>query len=1190
MHKPMKTLPGAALAALVSLQALPAAVPVLAAETPAAPALLPQPVSMRTDGTWLNVSSAALINEEQADAAAVRIVREALEEHGISVVAKEEAQTWIALGEQSDENAELAAWIDQAGLDSSPLKAGGYVLASGTEEGHTWIALEGVDEAGTFYGAQTFRQLLSESSDGVYIQKTSITDEPSMAVRGSIEGFYAHSGPAWTWKQRQEQVRFYGETKMNTYIYAPKDDPYHRSQWRNPYPQEDLEGLKATAKAAAENHVNFVFALSPGNDIDLSGSNKDADFEALVNKFETMYEAGVRSFAVFFDDISMQANAGVLQAEFLNRLNVEFVKAKGDVTPLITVPTQYDSLAMRSGTEISEYTSSFSQTLDNDIIVLWTGTAVVPDGIHKEDAEFVQSIYGDRLGIWWNYPCNDYILNKLAMGPIYNLDNELTEMLDTFVMNPMGDAELSKITLGTGADYSWNGSAYDAQTSYENTIDHLYGDLADDMMIFAKHSSRLAGSSFSCGREDAPDVRALMDTVLSQAAGVENIESLESYQNLKKEFEAMVSASANLKDGLSAEALANSTGNLDKLAAVGQADLQALELLKAKVNEDEETVSSLTSALAYTPSSLLSGKRISENTGVKFVSDVLAYEIEPQAGFTLEKTLALPGQEVQLINTSSLSASEFEWKMPGAVVSSSAEKNPVVRYDKEGIYTITLTAKNRFGEDTEVLRQCIVVSSQANQEIVNLALNKPATASGRTGSAEAPDKAVDGLETSKWCTTNWGSKWLQIDLEEEKNLTGFAIKHASVGGEGAALNTKAYRIQVSNDGSTFTDLVTVTNNTEGHTIHSVPLTTARYVRLAVDTPTQGSDSAARIFEFEIYGLETPITMPEVYAANKTLLAAAIEYAQAAQAEESYAHVNELVKTRFEAALLAAKNVNENPDADQDQVNEAWKELTGMIQMLGFTSDKGALAQAISLAEGVEAALDEYTGNKEEFTAALEHARSVFASETALDESIQAALARLNAAMDGLVHEVPEIDYTMLRFLVETCEGLDLNLYVEQGKEAYQAALQNAKDLIGNASIQQQVDEAQNTLHETMLALRLKADESLLRQLADFAAQAGSIDRSLYSAEELSVIDKAVNDVNLALADSQNLKQEDAEKLADSIAKAKALVEENRTASASASKAEQGKAASVKTSAASGWMGWSALMAASAALLLRRKRR
>ena len=85
----------------------------------------------------------------------------------------------------------------------------------------------------------------------------------------------------------------------------------------------------------------------------------------------------------------------------------------------------------------------------------------MPEGIDVANAQKVKEVYGDRMGIWWNYPCTDYITEKLALGPIYGLDKGLENEVDFLVMNPMEHAELSKITLATGADYAWNTAAYD---------------------------------------------------------------------------------------------------------------------------------------------------------------------------------------------------------------------------------------------------------------------------------------------------------------------------------------------------------------------------------------------------------------------------------------------------------------------------------------------------------------------------------------------------------------------------------------------------------------------------------------------------------------------------------------------------------------------------------------------------------
>ena len=84
----------------------------------------------------------------------------------------------------------------------------------------------------------------------------------------------------WTHQDRLDQFKFYGENKLNMYIYAPKDDPYHRDQWRDPYPQEEMARMQELINTANENKVDFVFAISPGKDIDI---NSEADYKALVD-------------------------------------------------------------------------------------------------------------------------------------------------------------------------------------------------------------------------------------------------------------------------------------------------------------------------------------------------------------------------------------------------------------------------------------------------------------------------------------------------------------------------------------------------------------------------------------------------------------------------------------------------------------------------------------------------------------------------------------------------------------------------------------------------------------------------------------------------------------------------------------------------------------------------------------------
>ena len=80
-------------------------------------------------------------------------------------------------------------------------------------------------------------------------------------LRGIVEGFY---GTPWTFEDRADLIKFSGKHKLNAYIYAPKDDPYHRNKWREPYPEDKIKDLKDLISIGEKNKVRFIFAVSPG--------------------------------------------------------------------------------------------------------------------------------------------------------------------------------------------------------------------------------------------------------------------------------------------------------------------------------------------------------------------------------------------------------------------------------------------------------------------------------------------------------------------------------------------------------------------------------------------------------------------------------------------------------------------------------------------------------------------------------------------------------------------------------------------------------------------------------------------------------------------------------------------------------------------------------------------------------------
>jgi hyaluronoglucosaminidase len=357
------------------------------------------------------------------------------------------------------------------------LPAEGYALASKVAGAGGVVAIGGADPDGIYYAAQTLRQLVT----GRALAAVSVTDFPLMRLRGSIEGFY---GQPWSHEERLDQLAFYGDVKANTYVYAPKDDPYHRDQWREPYPADLEAQLGELVQQAVDHHVRFTFAMSPGVSICYSDP---ADVAALLAKLEAMYHLGARSFSIALDDITYdewtcagdedaygEASPGAAaqaQVDLLNTVKREFIDEREGTNPMQFVPTEYDNV-----TE-TPYKRIIREQLDESVEVMWTGTDVVPPSISVDEAAEAAAVWGRPVFIWDNYPVNDFwwTTGRLLMGPYSKREAGLHTQVSGIVLNPMNQASASKIALFGGADFSWNDVAYEPYRTWEAAADYLSG-------------------------------------------------------------------------------------------------------------------------------------------------------------------------------------------------------------------------------------------------------------------------------------------------------------------------------------------------------------------------------------------------------------------------------------------------------------------------------------------------------------------------------------------------------------------------------------------------------------------------------------------------------------------------------------------------------------------------------------------
>ncbi|MFD3423984.1 beta-N-acetylglucosaminidase domain-containing protein [Streptomyces decoyicus] len=449
--------------------------PAAAASRPLSPT--PRSVQSRSDLVTIT-PSVTVVAGPDADAPALAVVEKSLKDAGADRVVRAERASAQGQGQ-------LTVYVDGAGAaqalkglgarGSEGLPAEGYALAVG--EGR--IALSGKDATGTYYAAQSLRQLLPHRErPGAQVRGTAVRDWPATPLRGVIEGFY---GTPWSHEARLDQLDFYGEHKMNIYVYSPKDDAYLREKWRDPYPAERLAQIKELVDRARERHVEFTYALSPGLSVCYSS---DADLKALTAKFQTLWDIGVRTFAVPLDDISYTdwncaadkdafgtggGAAGMAQAHLLNRVNQEFIAEHPGAEPLQMVPTEYYDV------KPSPYKKALAAKLDGNVLVEWTGVGVIAPTMTVAQARQAREVFGHRILTWDNYPVNDYVTNRLLLGPFNGREKGLPEQLAGITANPMIQPAASKLALFTVADYAWNDAAYDARASWGAAIEESAG-------------------------------------------------------------------------------------------------------------------------------------------------------------------------------------------------------------------------------------------------------------------------------------------------------------------------------------------------------------------------------------------------------------------------------------------------------------------------------------------------------------------------------------------------------------------------------------------------------------------------------------------------------------------------------------------------------------------------------------------
>ncbi|MDQ2812305.1 MAG: discoidin domain-containing protein, partial [Actinomycetota bacterium] len=142
-----------------------------------------------------------------------------------------------------------------------------------------------------------------------------------------------------------------------------------------------------------------------------------------------------------------------------------------------------------------------------------------------------------------------------------------------------------------------------------------------------------------------------------------------------------------------------------------------------------------------------------------------------------------------------------------------------------GTSSVTVTAKDTTGASGSVSFSWTVAAAGSGGTCgtTNLALNKTATASSLENAGDPASAAVDGNLGTRWSSAFSDPQWLEVDLGSTQSICQVVLNWETAYG-------KAFQIQTSPDGTTWTSIYSTTTGTGGTQTLNVT-GSGRYIRM-----------------------------------------------------------------------------------------------------------------------------------------------------------------------------------------------------------------------------------------------------------------------------------------------------------------------------------------------------------------------
>ncbi len=265
------------------------------------------------------------------------------------------------------------------------------------------------------------------------------------AMWGYIEGYY---GRLFGWPERAALIDHLGSRRFREpceafYLYAPKEDPLHRRDWRLRYPAPWRKEFRALADRGAQRGVAVVPGMAPGLSFDYRSAD---DYGILLSKFRDFQKSGCGTLALLMDDIPAVLpkncsrsfrSLGEAHGLLLNKLLADLRRTDPQCR-LWFCPTVYTDQFASGPVEKDPYLLDLAATMPEAVTLMWTGPRIIAERLDGRALRGLSRIFKAEVLLWDNLYANDYCPNKIFLGPYAGRTRDIWRLTRGVLLNPTG--------------------------------------------------------------------------------------------------------------------------------------------------------------------------------------------------------------------------------------------------------------------------------------------------------------------------------------------------------------------------------------------------------------------------------------------------------------------------------------------------------------------------------------------------------------------------------------------------------------------------------------------------------------------------------------------------------------------------------------------------------------------------------